>query len=221
MLIDKFDKSWIDAIGKEKLKAILTDTIQQVYLHTTDFNDLIPDPESGLLFEVFNKVPLNKVKCVVLGMDPYHDGSYIGRAFGNNPARGKISPSLRNILKEVTRTYGEVPDVSLEGWEKQGVLLLNAAHTVIRKTPGSHLALWADFTELILTTIDETLRNKVLFILMGNAAKNYAQYLKYSNIIYVGHPSPLNRTHPFVGSDAFIQADHILNEQGTKIDWTI
>ena len=98
-----FNQSWINAIGEDILLQLLTD-INTVLREERKVHDILPVAGDPDMFKAFRLTPLDKVRVVILGLDPYHDGSFNGVAFGNG-ALGtratKISPSLRNILKEV------------------------------------------------------------------------------------------------------------------------
>jgi uracil-DNA glycosylase len=222
MLETRFDKSWIAAIGEQKLLGLL----QAVNVKVKDSRskeEVLPIAGDPLMFKAFRSTPFDKVKVVWLGQDPYHDGSFNGLAFGNGrpgaPAK-KLSPSLLNIQKELYRTHGSdyEMDLSLYAWAEQGVLLINTAHTVVKGEAGSHLEIWKDFTATMLTAVNEI--NDVVWVLLGTHAAKYAPFVtnKTHNIVECGHPSPLNRLHPFVGSDCFLKCDAAMDE---PISWTL
>ncbi len=224
MLEKYFDKTWIDAIGEEVIMKHLA-AINKFLVVDRKENIVFPETGSDLLFKAFRSTPLNKVKVVILGQDPYHDGSYNGLAFGNgDPGSGDRakSPSLRNVLKEVTESGAGIDgDASLYSWAAQGVLLINTAHTVVKGQAGSHLHLWEGFTKAILTTLAQ--RNNLVWLLWGSKAHWYesneitnASHL----VIKSGHPSPLNRTHPFVGCGCFNLCNDYLTQKKIKpITW--
>ena len=116
-------------------------------------------PERENIFNAFKLCPLYKLKVVILGQDPYHDGSATGLAFSNRSDSTTLSPSLRNIFKEVENNTSNGlkldQDPNLERWAKQGVLLLNTALTVEKGNPGSHAKLWDSFTKEVLKKIFE------------------------------------------------------------------
>jgi uracil-DNA glycosylase len=181
---------------------------------------IYPEPQSNLLFQVFRTVPLEQVKVVILGQDPYHDGSYDGLAFSNTNSE-KISPSLRNILKEVNNDIynGQIiePDSSLYRWAQQGVFLVNTAHTVIKGQPNSHLHYWKNFTIKVIETLNK--KDNIVWMLWGNEAKKYREYILNDthSIIESGHPSPLNTSIPFVGSKCFSKCNEILKSKNINI----
>lgn len=219
-LEQRFNKSWINAIGEDKLLSILLDINIQLKEQRL-VHDILPKAGDPLMFKAFRLTPLTSVKVVILGIDPYHDGSFNGVSFGNGtnyqPVE-KISPSLRNIMKELDRCYEGLPHPSLYAWAEQGVLLINTAHTVIRGESGAHLDMWAPFTIEILDTLYKQ-NTKIVWMLWGAQAANYEKFITnpLHCIIKTGHPSPLNRSNPFVGSDCFIECDGLLGKD--KIVW--
>ena len=217
---DKFDSSWIDVIGLNILTELLTDVAG--VLRGERLNcQILPEVGSDVTFKAFKLTPYNKVKVIVLGQDIYHTpGVFNGIAFGNgfpDERAEKIQPSLRNILKEVKRTHAVNSDPSLYHWAKQGVLLINTAHTVMKGEAGSHLSIWEDFTATVLNTLNN--KNDIVWMLWGRYAHDYDYVVTNPThkIIKTGHPSPLNRTNPFVGSDCFKQCDELLGDK--KIIW--
>jgi uracil-DNA glycosylase len=193
------------------------------------FEDQFPDigqsirgqefyPAVSHIFRAFNECPLSELKVVILGQDPYHDGSAIGLAFDTHIAN-KTPPSLRNILKHLGNK--ECPEVGshLDHLPQQGVLLLNTALTVERSKPGSHTKLWKPFTEQIITDLQS--KDDIIWILWGNHAKSFEPLITNTthHIIMSGHPSPLNTSVPFLGSDNFLETNAILrtlNKQEIK-----
>lgn len=213
VLNNYFPDDWIYAVGEDNLLNCIT-TVNTELLRARTTEDVLPLAGDPLLFQTFRETPFNSVKIVVLGQDPYHDGSFNGLAFGNgskkdNRVKG-ISPSLRNILSEVERTEGSRPNPNLYGWAAQGVLLLNTAHTVIRGEAGSHLSMWSPFTTLIINALNS--KQDIVWLLWGTHAKSYGQYIinKSHVKLEAGHPSPLNTSHPFVGCDCFKDCNNIL-----------
>lgn len=195
---------------------------------------IYPEKGSDLLFKAFRTTPLSEVKCVILGQDPYHDGSYDGFAFSNSiDKRGRVSPSLQNILREVqddcypeknleTQFSEDYKMVSLERWAKQGVLLINTAHTVAKGVPGSHMALWKPFTKRILDILMIDHNTPIVFILWGRHAQKifYDQVGTYpiSNglVLESAHPSPFSAYTGFFGSKPFSKTNKFLTENNIK-----
>lgn len=224
-VLDKFDESWYTAIGREMMETLLFDISKNVE-QLRERDDICPEEGSPLVFEAFKYTPLKKVKVVIVGQDPYHDGSFNGLAFGNGKkeedTKIKISPSLRNVIAEVERTHSGEVQPSLYSWAKQGVLLINTAHTVKKGDAGSHLKLWGDFTNIIIRSIN--LKDNVVWMLWGAKAQAFGEEITNftHSIIQTGHPSPLNRTNPFVGSDCFLKCNDELRKKREKpINWAI
>ena len=222
-LMDRFDKSWYEGFGRvtleQKLAAIAVDVRA-----SRAANKVHPPGGSDVMFRAFETTPLSKVKVVILGQDPYHDGSFNGLAFGNGDDHetmtGSISPSLRRIISEVEKQYKGTVDPSLYTWARQGVLLINTAHTVIAKEAGSHLDIWESFTHMVLKAVN-TVPN-VVWMLWGAKAHAFEHEILNDthHVIFSGHPSPLNRINPFNG-DCFVDCNNKLIEMGHElIKWT-
>lgn len=219
-LISMFDESWVDAIGVEILYDALLDVSGKIWADPSI--EITPSKGSDLYFKAFRTTPLNRLKVCILGQDPYPSDAYNGLAFGNGkpdePYEGKISPSLRNIMNEVDRSYGSKPHHSLYNWAKQGVLLINTAQSLVLGQPGSHMSIWKPFTELIVSTIISKAPDTV-WMMWGKHAQS--QIVNGMSVIKTGHPSPLNRVDPFVGSNCFVECNSTLITQGkSPIIWT-
>lgn len=187
-----------------------------------------PEKDSELLFKAFRTVPPSKVKVIILGQDPYHDGSFDGFAFSNT-GKDRLSPSLVNILKEVeTDVYKGLQlnqDPNLQRWAEQGVLLINTAHTVRKGEAGSHLHLWKLFTKVIVRKLKEIKQPKV-WMLWGRKAQLMAEVpnlelLHENNLVLTSaHPSPFSAYSGFFGNKHFSQANEYLLKNGyTLIKW--
>lgn len=223
-MIDKyFDESWINAVGEDVLLGHLS-AINDFLTTEREDHIVLPPIGSDLLFKAFRITPFNELKVIVLGQDPYHDSSYNGLAFGNGEpgtnSKAK-SPSLKNILKEVTESgAGMDGDASLYSWAAQGVLLINTAHTVVQGNAGSHLHVWDGFTQAIIATLAQ--KGNLVWLLWGSKAQAYEPYITNMSqlVLKAGHPSPLNRTKPFVGCGCFNDCNTYLNSKKIKpIKW--
>ena len=174
-------------------------------------------PERSKIFRAFELCPLENLKVVILGQDPYHDGSATGLAFSNEDEYKHISPSLRNIFKEVEEDVYEgfklEQDSNLDRWAKQGVLLLNTALTVEKGKPGSHAKIWDEFTKAVLKRISDTVP-AVVYMLWGNHAKGYLDCIsRETNFILVSaHPSPFSAGRGFFGNHHFSKCNLALTE---------
>ena len=161
------------------------------------------------VFLAFRLCPFSKTDVVIIGQDPYHDGSATGVCFGTN---GKVQPSLRNILNKLEDEYGEsLPkdfDYTLKSWASQGVLMLNTSLTVRKNQPGSHLHLWRWFTDALLKEL-QLRKADIVFILWGKHAQSFNIWNGWQ--IKSGHPSPLNTSIKFEGG--FNEANKLLKQQ--------
>jgi uracil-DNA glycosylase len=183
---------------------------------------LAPPPPD--IFNAFRLTPLDTVKAVILGQDPYpRAGDAHGLAFSYRGARA-MPPSLRVILAELPGA-GDRPrgrDGDLTAWARQGVLLLNAALTTEVGRAGAHLRLgWSALTDQAVATVSAE-RPAVAFLLWGANARSRAALVDRSKhlVLESGHPSPLNRARDFPGARPFCQANAWLGERGVEpIDW--
>ncbi len=184
-------------------------------------------PKGSDIFRAFNSTPLDKVKVVILGQDPYHG---VGQAHGlcfSVPEGIAFPPSLNNIFKEYRDDLGyEIPrSGNLEHWAKEGVLLLNATLTVRANQAGSHQRKgWEEFTDAVIRHISETLEN-VVFILWGNYAQQKGRWIDTGkhHIVKAVHPSPLSANRGgFFGTKPFSKTNAFLKSKGIEpIDWKL
>ena len=180
-------------------------------------------PPKELVFKVFD-LPLEDIKVVILGQDPYHNpGQACGLSFSVNDGV-PLPKSLINIYKELYDDLGITPAKTgnLEKWFKQGIFLLNSVLTVEEYSPASHSNVgWQDFTDYIIETISQK-NNNVVFVLWGSYARSKKTLIDSSRhkIIESPHPSPLSAYRGFFGSRPFSRANAFLEAQGqTPIDW--
>ncbi|MCA9362970.1 uracil-DNA glycosylase [Candidatus Kaiserbacteria bacterium] len=181
-------------------------------------------PPASLVFNAFNLTPLDEVKVVILGQDPYHG---IGQAHGLSfsvPDGVKIPPSLQNIYKEIKNDIGtEIPESgNLERWAKQGVLLLNATLTVPAGTAGGHQGLgWETFTDAVIKKISDK-KEHVVFLLWGNFARSKSNLIdkKKHLVLEAPHPSPFSAHSGFFGCKHFSKTNtYLKNNNLSEIDW--
>lgn len=183
-------------------------------------------PSSDEIFTAFHLTPLDKVKVVILGQDPYHNvGQAHGLCFSVKP-QIEIPPSLVNIYKELQDDLGcTIPDHGyLVHWAEQGVLMLNTVLTVQAHKPMSHRGIgWEEFTDAAIRAVNE-LEHPVVFILWGKPAQEKAKMLNNPKhlILKAPHPSPLSAYRGFFGSKPFSQTNDFLLKNGVEpIDWQI
>lgn len=183
-------------------------------------------PHSSNWFHALEATPLDQVRVVILGQDPYHQpGQAHGLSFSVMPGV-KIPPSLRNIYKELESDLGlKAPNHGyLESWAKQGVLLLNAVLTVEESSANAHQGKgWEQFTDRIIELVD-TQSSGAVFILWGSYAQKKGARIDTSKhlVLQSAHPSPLSAHRGFFGSKPFSKTNDWLTSRGLKpIDWSI
>jgi len=183
-------------------------------------------PPSTEWFHALETTPLDKVKVVILGQDPYHQpGQAHGLCFSVLPGV-KVPPSLVNIYKELATDVGATIATHgyLESWAKQGVLLLNAVLTVEESKANAHQGKgWETFTDKIISIVNEHCDN-VVFMLWGSYAQKKGTMIDAQKhlVLKAPHPSPLSAYRGFFGCQHFSQANTYLQQQGrTKIDWKL
>lgn len=183
-------------------------------------------PPADDIFNAFAFTPLEEVKAVILGQDPYHgDGQAHGLCFSVKPDV-EIPPSLVNIYKELQDDCGcYIPNNGyLTKWAKQGVLLLNTVLTVRAHQANSHRGIgWEEFTDAAIRILNEQDRPMV-FILWGRPAQMKKSMLNNPKhlILEAPHPSPLSAYRGFFGSRPFSRTNKYLKQNGLDpIDWQI
>ncbi len=216
------EKNWSEILSSrftKDYKHELFSWLEKEYATKTIF------PPKEKVFNALNLVPLNSVKVVIIGQDPYHTlGQADGLAFSCH--NGTPQPSLRNIYKEITDDLGYSMSTStdLTPWAKQGVMLLNTSLTVVEHLPASHSnKLWHTFTTEIVKILNEQ-NQPIVFMLWGNHAKSFLPLLNNSNhlILTSAHPSPFSAYNGFFGCKHFSKCNNFLMSYGlTPIDWKI
>jgi len=183
-------------------------------------------PKGAEYFRALDLTPLDEVRVVILGQDPYHgEGQAHGLCFSVQPGV-RIPPSLVNIYKEMQEDLGIPPARHgfLEHWAKQGVLLLNSVLTVEMGRAASHQGRgWERFTDAVIRAVNEQ-EKPVVFILWGSYAQKKAAFVDRSRhlVLRSPHPSPLSAHNGFFGSRPFSKANAFLVEHGRKpIDWQL
>ena len=187
-------------------------------------------PPRGCRLKALELTPLDAVKVVILGQDPYHGpGQAHGLCF-SVPDGVKPPPSLANIFKEMESDLGLAQPASgnLESWAKQGVLLLNNTLTVEQGQAGSHAGRgWEAITDACVAAVAER-DEPCVFILWGSHAQAKAKRIPALGksdrhlLIESPHPSPLSAYRGFFGSEPFSQANAFLEAHGRgAIDWSL
>lgn len=183
-------------------------------------------PKGADYFRALDLTPIDKVKVVILGQDPYHGaGQAHGLCFSVRPGVA-VPPSLQNIYKELRDDLG-IPIAKhghLVPWARQGVLLLNAVLTVRAGQAGSHAGKgWETFTDEVIRVVNAK-PERVVFILWGAYARKKKALITNPEhvIIESAHPSPLSATNGFFGSRPFSRTNEALAAAGREpIDWAL
>ena len=217
----KIEKSWKLALQAEFDMPYFEQLVQFVkheYATQTIF------PPAAQIFNAFDSCPLDDVRVVILGQDPYHGvGQAHGLCFSVNDGVA-FPPSLLNICKEMADDMGKPMPASgnLQYLANQGVLLLNATLTVRSGMAGSHQGKgWETFTDAVIKAISDSKQN-VVFLLWGAYAGGKSKFIDATKhlILKAPHPSPLSSYRGFFGCKHFSQANTYLQQHGLPpIKW--
>ena len=215
--------AWQQALAGEFKKPYYAELYKTII---QEYSSRVIYPASEEVFNAFDFTPLDQVKVVILGQDPYHgDGQAHGLCFSVKP-EVEIPPSLVNIYKELNEDLGcYIPNNGyLEKWARQGVMLLNTVLTVRAHQANSHRGIgWEAFTDAAIRVLSEQDRPMV-FLLWGRPAQMKKSLLHNPKhlILEAPHPSPLSAYRGFFGCKHFSQANDFLVENGMEpIDWQI
>ena len=216
----KIDSTWKKVLKTEFETAyweLLTKNVKEQYLKTTVY------PSAKNIFRAFDLCPLDKVKVVIVGQDPYHGAHQAnGLSFSVNDGIN-LPPSLQNIYKEIHNDLDITPLSSgdLTRWANQGVLMLNSVLTVLANKPASHSGLgWEQFTDAVIKALNEN-RSNVVYMLWGKYAQAKGEVIdRDKNLVLTSaHPSPYSATN-FFGNHHFSLCNKYLEEHGlSHIDW--
>ncbi len=184
-------------------------------------------PPNHLIFNAFNTTPLDQVKVVILGQDPYHGPRQAnGLAFSVQKSI-PIPPSLRNIIHELATDTGvrSAAHGDLTTWAEQGVLLLNSVMTVTEGQPTSHQGRgWEEFTDHVIDVVNEQTQHTV-FILWGSYAQKKGKRIDTNRhlVLTAAHPSPLAANRGgFFGCRVFSKSNQYLIQHGKQpISWQL
>jgi uracil-DNA glycosylase len=220
----RLEPSWHQALKNEFEKAYfkqLTDFVESEY---KQFPEAI-FPKGSQIFRALELCPLDKVKVVILGQDPYPTrGHAHGLCFSVEENVHPFPRSLNNVFKELEADLAiSIPsNGNLMRWAEQGVLLLNTVLTVREGQADSHaMKGWEQFTDAVIHAVSEQ-RKGVVYLLWGSKAQKKAAYIDPNNnfIIKSVHPSPLSAHRGFFGSKPFSQTNDYLKSLGQEhIKW--
>ncbi len=215
--------NWTSFFEQEKQKPYFNKLQQEI---EKEYNTQTVFPQKENIYKAFDLTPLDNVKVVIIGQDPYHGkGQAEGLSFSVQKGI-KHPPSLKNIFKELkVDTGNEIPENgSLQKWAEQGVFLLNTTLTVREKSPASHAKIgWQMFTDHVIQYINEQTEH-VVFILWGAHAQKKETLINKQKhcVIKSAHPSPFSAHKGFFGSKPFSNANHYLEKHHKKpITWKL
>lgn len=220
----KIEESWKEVLADEFKKPYFRQITE--HLKTEKAQGKTIYPPGPLIFNAFKHTPVDKVKVVILGQDPYHGPNQaMGLSF-SVPVGVPPPPSLVNIFKELHDDVGvPVPkNGDLTPWADQGVLLLNASLTVRAGEPMSHSKIgWHLFTDCVIRTISER-KQHVVFLLWGRFAQQKSELIaaRKHHLLKAAHPSPLSASNGFFGCRHFSKTNTYLMKQGIDpVDWAL
>lgn len=218
--IDNDWKEIIEAERQQEYSKKLEGTVDAEYEQHTVY------PVKEDIFNALRRTPLSQVKAVILGQDPYcRPGQAHGLSFSVRPGIAKPK-SLNNIFKELQSDMGiPVPESGcLDGWAKQGVLLLNTVLTVRDGERNSHAGIgWEIFSDHIITILNNQ-DHPIVFLLWGNPAKEKTAMITNPQhlVLEASHPSPLSARRGFFGCRHFSKANEFLqNNNIAPINWDL
>ena len=219
----RMETSWKNALANEFEKPYFESLVRFLHEEKTAGQKIYPP--GSQIFKAFDLTPLQQLKVVILGQDPYHGpGQAHGLSF-SVPEGITAPPSLKNIFKEIESDLGVKMSgyPNLENWARQGVLLLNAVLTVRAGAAASHSKIgWEQFTDAVIKYVSENCEG-VVFLLWGNFARTKKALIDATrhHVLEAAHPSPLARG-AFFGCRHFSKTNDLLVAQGkSPIDWKL
>ncbi len=219
----KIEQSWHQALSSEFEKPYFKALSD--FLHREKAAGKVIYPPGSMIFKAFELTPVDSVKVVILGQDPYHGpGQAMGLSF-SVPSNVPAPPSLKNIFREISDDLGirMSGNPNLEPWARQGVLLLNTSLTVQSGMANSHSRIgWGEFTDAVIKYISDNCEG-VVFLLWGRFAQSKKALIDQSkhHVLEAAHPSPL-AGGAFFGCRHFSKTNKILVEEGkTPINWQL
>lgn len=219
----RIEQSWKNALADEFGKPYFESLVRFLHKEKTEGKRIFPP--GSQIFRAFDLTPVDKVKVVILGQDPYHGpGQAHGLSF-SVPEGVPAPPSLKNIFKEIESDMGVRMSgyPNLENWARQGVLLLNAVLTVRSGEAASHSKIgWEQFTDAVIRYVSNNCEG-VVFMLWGNFARGKRELIDHSRhcVLEAAHPSPLARG-AFFGCRHFSRANAWLAANGkAPVNWQL
>ncbi|RIY33972.1 uracil-DNA glycosylase [Psittacicella gerlachiana] len=218
--VQKLNASWYDLGNFLETSGLLSKIIDLYGIDSNTVRPLLPD-----LFNAFN-LPLNKVKVVILGQDPYPSDHAHGFAF-SSASKEQTPKSLQNMIKAIKIDLGQdyLPNIigkgNLINWVKQGVFLLNTRLTVNVGNPLDPMHdIWQEFILQVFNRLQQ--RKNIVYLLWGKHAQQYAKFINPAEnfIITTSHPSPLSAHRGFFEANCFLKTNEYLIQTGQNpINW--
>lgn len=223
-MLVKIEPSWKELLSDEFVKPYFQNI--RLHLRTEKLQGKVIYPPGSLIFNAFDTTPVDKIKVLILGQDPYHGPNQAHGLSFSVPDGVPPPPSLNNIFKELKADIGiEIPkNGNLTSWARQGVFLLNASLTVRAGEPMSHAKIgWAEFTNAVIKKVSDE-KDHIVFMLWGKFAQEKRTLINSSKhlVLRSVHPSPLSAHAGFFGCKHFSQANTWLISKGIDpIDWSL
>ena len=220
------EKTWLDVFAENEFQKSYFKQLSAFLSNEFKTQKVFPPKEH--IFRCFNTLPIDKVKVVILGQDPYHNyNQAMGLCFSVN--KGIQTPgSLLNMYKELKSdlncripTHGD-----LSKWQSQGILMLNTSLTVRAHNANSHSKKgWEQFTDKAIEELAKARKN-IVFLLWGKNAQDKEKLIKRSGrehlVLKSAHPSGLSAHRGFFGNKHFSQTNAYLKKNMIEpIDWQI
>lgn len=218
------EQSWKELLANEFAKPYFTEIVKTIKTEIGSGKTIYPSGKH--IFNAFAHTPVDNVKVVIIGQDPYHNpGQAHGLSF-SVPDGVHPPPSLVNIYKEIESDLGikQPTTGNLTKWANQGVLLLNASLTVVANSPMSHSKIgWHQFTDEVIKLISVH-KQHIVFMLWGKFAQNKMALIDANKhlLLTAAHPSPLSAYNGFYGCKHFSKTnDWLLAKGEAPIDWQL
>ncbi len=228
MIKDLFEQGWAEQLVAQYSPDKFS-LLGKKIAYLRNSKTIFPNKEN--VFRAFKEAPFEKVRVVMIGQDPYHDGSADGLAFSASLNSLKCPPSLRLILSEIKRSFpsevaeihsGKLDPWDLSRWAKQGVFLTNTTYTVEKGKPGSHTIYWKPFFKAVVKALNT--KADLVWLLLGAEARSFKPLISNPThaLIEEVHPaadlySPEAR---FFGSDCFLKVNQELEARNkSPIIW--
>lgn len=217
-----FNNSWNEILKED----FLTDSYKSLRKFLiNEYKTKIIYPDKYNIFNAFHFTPIEKIKVIIIGQDPYHSpGAAMGLAFSVNK-NFPLPPSLKNIYKEIENDLKismKNKNGDLTSWARSGIFLLNEVLTVEKNKPYSHKNKgWEIFTDSVIKKISDFTKNNV-FMLWGRGARSKKIFIdeKKHLILEASHPSPLSASNGFFGCKHFSKANEYLEKYHKNlIEW--